>query len=1171
VSSLPPPTSHLSFALSDISYVLPGTDAQSPSHLGSSAAQWAARGGLNAFGERGEAKILETRPHVGGVLAGSLAAGLLATAYGPSSTTVPALGGALATLARSRLPAVVHLVARGVGGAGADVPTSTDFESLSDLAAATGAPVLVSASLQEAHDLAVVAHAAAVLASSPVVHAFDGGAAGADVSGTARLLRPYELARALDAQRLAAHRARGNGTQAASTASVSPTEALVAACAATAPLLGRPYALAEYTGHPKATAVLVAVGAGAAAAAAYAAQAAEARGETIGVVRIRALLPDAAAAARLVAAALPPTVTRVASLTFLPSWEAHAAAGNASALAGLVRAAVASSKTAASATVLDWAAATDGFVEPRHVASVFARLTVGAPPSRLVVGREADDGEAGANGNPLSLVFPAAAANAGSRVVRVWGLAHDGAAAVARASAGLLAAASAAPGCTALLSSTVEGRFAYGAVTATTVSVQQQPQQQQQRQPVDDEEEGTGTASVAPPTDDAVGAILVTHLSLPAAYDVFAPLARGGVVVLNATPAGPPPKQQGDADGAAAAPAATTTKSSPFEETVAALAPADRALLAQRGARVAVVPAAALAAAHGLEGRADLVLQSALLLAVAGPAGFARAAGALESHHRALLPSSAHSGLVKMYAALRKTVAVTEAPAEWAKEAGAGSSAAARRPLAPAPTLPVRPLATAPTTAGAPGVGPADWATLRTVATSAHASSSSFSSNAAYLGAQAKSAALTLAFPEAFHTARGPAPSGDGGGHGAAASAEGAHASSSSSGLYTASVRANVRLTPLEYDRNVFHIEFDIAGSGLSYAIGSALGVHGHNDEAEVDAVLGALGLDGDAIVALPPADGAALTGPGATTAVTTLRRALIQDLDLFGKPGKDFYEGLAPHAAAATDRAALALLGSDAGADEFAARAAESVTFADALADFPSARPPVAALLALLPRIKPRHYSIASSMRAHPTSVHLLVVEVGWTSPSGRARRGQCSSYMARLPVGAKVTVSVLPSEMHLPLDPAAPVLMAGLGTGMAPFRAFIQERAYLRDVEKRAVGPMVLYMGSRFRAMEFLYGDELEEYERQGLLTLRLAFSRDGPRKVYIQHLMEEDETLLSSLLLKGKGSFYLCGPTWPEPDVEAAITAAFAKAGGLGVEGAGAMIRSMKEAKRYVLEVY
>lgn len=121
-------------------------------------------------------------------------------------------------------------------------------------------------------------------------------------------------------------------------------------------------------------------------------------------------------------------------------------------------------------------------------------------------------------------------------------------------------------------------------------------------------------------------------------------------------------------------------------------------------------------------------------------------------------------------------------------------------------------------------------------------------------------------------------------------------------------------------------------------------------------------------------------------------------------------------------------------------------------------------------------------------------------------------------------------PDRMQLPPLDTQPVIMAGLGTGAAPFRAFIQERAWQRE-QGREIGPLLYYFGSRHRSEEYLYGEELEAYVQDGVLThTGLAFSRDTDKKVYIQHKMNEDAELLAKML--ENGAFYLCGPTWPVP---------------------------------------
>ncbi|KAJ1673821.1 sulfite reductase [NADPH] flavoprotein component, partial [Spiromyces aspiralis] len=354
---------------------------------------------------------------------------------------------------------------------------------------------------------------------------------------------------------------------------------------------------------------------------------------------------------------------------------------------------------------------------------------------------------------------------------------------------------------------------------------------------------------------------------------------------------------------------------------------------------------------------------------------------------------------------------------------------------------------------------------------------------------------------------------------------------------YEITVRELRRLTPDHYDRNVFHIDFDTSGSGFSYEIGDALGVYGQNDAKAVDEFLDFYGVDGDAYVT-SSVDG--------QTQTRSVRQWLVSSLDIFGRPSKKFYSKLAEYARDPTEAEKLQWLTTSEGAAEFKARVDDTVTYADLLREFRSARPSIRQLIEAIPAIKPRHYSIASSSRMHPDSVQLLVVAVEWKTSNGTVRTGQCTRYLNSLQAGDKVTVSVKPSVMKLPEDDERPIIMAGLGTGMAPFRAFIEERAVRRS-EGKKVGPIVLYFGSRHRSMEYLYGEELEAYAADGLLTnLQLAFSRDQKHKIYIQHRMREDAELLSEYMLKRGGHFYLCGPTWPAGDVKDAMVHSFTEYG-------------------------
>jgi sulfite reductase (NADPH) flavoprotein alpha-component len=158
----------------------------------------------------------------------------------------------------------------------------------------------------------------------------------------------------------------------------------------------------------------------------------------------------------------------------------------------------------------------------------------------------------------------------------------------------------------------------------------------------------------------------------------------------------------------------------------------------------------------------------------------------------------------------------------------------------------------------------------------------------------------------------------------------------------------------------------------------------------------------------------------------------------------------------------------------------------------------------------------------------------------------------------------------MQLPPSPLQPIIMAGLGTGAAPFRAFLQHRAWIAQ-QGIPVGPMFYYFGSRHQSQEYLYGEEIEAYILDRTITRAgLAFSRDQKRKVYIQHKMLEDAEVLAGMLRDEKGVFYLCGPTWPVPDIYEALVGALVKYKGENAESAGEYLESLKEEERYVLEV-
>lgn len=385
---------------------------------------------------------------------------------------------------------------------------------------------------------------------------------------------------------------------------------------------------------------------------------------------------------------------------------------------------------------------------------------------------------------------------------------------------------------------------------------------------------------------------------------------------------------------------------------------------------------------------------------------------------------------------------------------------------------------------------------------------------------------------------------------------------------YNVHVSANRRLTPLTYERNIFHIEFDLGDSGLKYEIGEALGIHAENDEVEVQEFIKFYQLNPEEIVEVQNRE-----DPNVLEN-RTVYQALMQNVDIFGRPPKRFYEALSEFADDPNERKELLTLGGPEGAAEFKRRAeVDTVTYADILLDYPSAHPSFHDIIRIVAPMKRREYSIASCQKVTPTAIALMIVVVGWVDPKGRDRFGQATRYLNKLKVGTAVTVSVKPSVMKLPPHSTQPLIMAGLGTGLAPFRAFVQHRA-LEKAQGKEIGAVLLYMGSRHQREEYCYGEEWEAYLDAGVITLLgRAFSRDQPQKIYIQDRMRETLNDIIQAYLKEDGAFYLCGPTWPVPDVTNVLEDAIAleaKIMGKRMDPKREIER-LKDQARYVLEVY
>jgi sulfite reductase (NADPH) flavoprotein alpha-component len=372
---------------------------------------------------------------------------------------------------------------------------------------------------------------------------------------------------------------------------------------------------------------------------------------------------------------------------------------------------------------------------------------------------------------------------------------------------------------------------------------------------------------------------------------------------------------------------------------------------------------------------------------------------------------------------------------------------------------------------------------------------------------------------------------------------------------FLARIVENRLLTRPGSGKETRHLVVDLAGSGLSYRPGDSLGVYPTNRPEDVAGVLRAIGAGGGEPVVLPKAG-----------AAVPLREALAARLAL-NKPGRRVLETLAARAAEPAERARLASLLAPESSSSLAAFLAER-EFADLLAEFPSARLGPQELVDHLRRLVPRLYSIASAPEAHPTEAHLTVAVVRYRT-NGRERVGVCSTYLAdRAPLGrAEVPVFVASSSFRPPEDPARDVIMVGPGTGVAPFRAFLQHRTAIG-----APGRHWLFFGEQRRATDFLYEEDWSGWLAAGRLhRLDTAFSRDQPAKIYVQDRMRERAPELWSWIAGG-AAFYVCGDARRMArDVDAALHEIAARAGGLGAEGAANYVRQMKKEKRYLRDVY
>jgi sulfite reductase (NADPH) flavoprotein alpha-component len=351
------------------------------------------------------------------------------------------------------------------------------------------------------------------------------------------------------------------------------------------------------------------------------------------------------------------------------------------------------------------------------------------------------------------------------------------------------------------------------------------------------------------------------------------------------------------------------------------------------------------------------------------------------------------------------------------------------------------------------------------------------------------------------------------------------------------------------------HFVLDISGSGLAYSTGDSVGIFPANRPSDVAEIIGRLGATGDEPVLLPRA-----AGP------VPLRAALADKLSLSG-PTRKVVETLSGRATAPGERARLAELLAPEAKEALQAFLHER-EFPDLLAEFPSAAIGPQELVDAMRRLMPRLYSVASSPRVSTQRVDLTVGVVRYRT-NNRERGGVCTTFLAdRIRAGAdRVPVFVATSHFRLPEDGARDAIMVGPGTGIAPFRAFVQERA-----AAGATGRNWVLFGEQHRATDFLYEEEWAAHLAAGRVTrLDTAFSRDQAAKVYVQDRLRENAAELWAWIANG-AHFYVCGDAKRmAKDVDLALHQVVAAQGGMTNEQADDYVSQMKKARRYQRDVY
>lgn len=368
-------------------------------------------------------------------------------------------------------------------------------------------------------------------------------------------------------------------------------------------------------------------------------------------------------------------------------------------------------------------------------------------------------------------------------------------------------------------------------------------------------------------------------------------------------------------------------------------------------------------------------------------------------------------------------------------------------------------------------------------------------------------------------------------------------------------IKERFLLTKTGSTKQTYHISLDFDRMPIRFKVGDSIGIYGQNDPSLVQHLIAAMKAKGDEQIK-DPRSGALLTLWDFLSFKANLSRLTSSFLKLFYEYENEHDKKNHLHLLLQRENRPLL------------SQYLNTHDPLDLFKEYHEVQAPLQDLCAQFGPLLPRFYSVASSQLVHRNEVHLTVALFTFTH-QGEPRYGVASHFLCNLAVIAKTPVPIYVQRAHfftLPLDDSAPIIMVGPGTGVAPYRAFMQER-----IAKSAKGKNWLFFGERNRKFDYFYEGDWNRWAAQGKLKVELAFSRDQTEKVYVQHRMLENAKELWTWLEEG-AYFYVCGDAHRmAKDVEAALQKIIQEQGMMSEEAAKVYVKNLRAQKRYLVDVY